>query len=129
MPDPLLYREEAYQIIGACFAVYREKGHGFAEAVYQDSLEIELEHSAVPYEAQRNFQITHRGQPLRHSFTPNLVCFGKILVELKAVRTLADEHRAQVLNYLKVAKLQLALLVNFGAYPQLQWERLVLTHP
>jgi GxxExxY protein len=127
MPDDLLYRDEVYRIIGACVAVHKDKGNGYAEPVYQDALEIELALSGIPYDAQRNYQIYYRERPLKHSYTPDLLCFEKIIVELKAAKTLADEHRAQVLNYLKVTGLQLGLLVNFGSYPRLEWERLVLS--
>lgn len=127
MNDSLLFREEVDRIIGACMAVHSDKGNGFTEHVYQDSLEIELEVELVPFDAQRNFQISYRGRPLKHSYTPDLICFGKILVELKAAKARTDKHRAQVINYLKVTGLELGLLVNFGSYPRLEWERIVLT--
>jgi GxxExxY protein len=123
----ILYRQEAYQIIGGCMSVYKDKGHGFVEPVYQDCMEIELEHLGIPFEAQVNLPLAYRGRTLRHHYIPDLFCFGKIIVELKAVKCLTDEHRAQVLNYLKASRLQLGLLVNFGHYPGLEWERLVLT--
>ncbi len=128
MPDELLFRDEVYRIIGACVSVHKEKGHGFTEPVYQDSLEIELEFLSIPFDRQRNYQLFHRERPLRHTYTPDLLCFDKIIVELKAAKCLTDEHRAQLLNYLKVTRLQLGLLVNFGSHPRLEWERIVLTH-
>ncbi len=127
-PDDLLYRDECYRIIGACMAVHQEKGNGFVEPVYQDALEIELELAGIPFDAQRNYQISYRGRPLKHTYTPDLLCFDQIIVELKAAKALTDEHCAQVLNYLKVTGLQLGLLVNFGSYPRLEWERIVLSH-
>jgi len=127
MADELLYRENAYRIVGACMAVHKDKGNGFAEPVYQDALEIELELSGIPFDAQRNYQIHYRGRPLKHSYTPDLLCFDRIIVELKAAKALTPEHRAQVMNYLKVTGLQLGLLVNFGSHPRLEWERIVLT--
>ena len=129
MSDELLFRDEAYRIIGACMAVHKDKGNGFVEPVYQDALEIEMELSGLPFDRQRNYPLFYRDRPLKHTYTPDLVCFDQIIVELKAARTLTDEHRAQVLNYLKVTGLQLGLLVNFGSYPRLEWERIVLTHP
>ncbi|HVZ65775.1 MAG TPA: GxxExxY protein [Lacunisphaera sp.] len=128
MPDDLLFRDEVYRIVGACLAVHKDKGNGFAEPVYQDALEIEMELSSIPFDPQRNYVIAYRGRPLKHTYTPDLLCFDKIIVELKAAKVLTDEHRAQVLNYLKVTGLQLGLLVNFGSYPRLEWERIVLTH-
>lgn len=129
MSDDLLYRDEVYRIVGACMAVHKDKGNGFVEPVYQDALEIELELNAIPFDSQRNYQIHYRNRPLKHSYTPDLLCFEKIIVELKAAKALTDEHRAQLMNYLKVTGLQLGLLVNFGSYTRLEWERIVLTHP
>ena len=128
MSDELLYRDEVYRIIGACLAVHQDKGNGFAEPVYQDALEIELELSGIPFDAQRNYQIRYRDRPLKHTYTPDLLCDEKIIVELKAAKALTDEHRAQLMNYLKVTGLSLGLLVNFGSYPRLEWERIILTH-
>jgi GxxExxY protein len=127
MSDQLLFRDEVFRIIGACMAVHTDKGNGFAEPVYQDALEIELELSNIPFDPHRNYQICYRGRLLKHTYTPDVLCFGQIVLELKAARALVDEHRAQVLNYLKVTGLQLGLLVNFGSYPRLEWERIVLT--
>ncbi|MDI1320691.1 MAG: GxxExxY protein [bacterium] len=127
MPDDLLYRDEV-RIIGACMAVHKDKGNGFVEPVYQDALEIELELFGIPFDAQRNYQIHYRERPLKHSYTPDLLCFDKIIVELKAAKALTDEHRAQLMNYLKVTGLPLGLLVNFGSYPRLEWERIILSH-
>jgi len=127
MPDDLLYRDDAYRLIGACLAVHKDKGHGFVEAIYQDALEIELELSGIPFERQRNFSIHYRDRPLKHTYTPDLIGFDKIIIELKAAKALNDEHRAQLLNYLKITGLQLGLLVNFGSYPRLEWERIILT--
>lgn len=129
MKDPILFPDECYRIVGACIAVHREKGSGFVEAVYQDATEIELRLSGIPFDRQRNFQLSYRGFPLRHSYTPDLLCFDCIIVELKAVKSLSDEHRAQVINYLKASELQLGVIVNFGATGRLEWERIVLTRP
>jgi GxxExxY protein len=123
----LLFREEVYRLVGACMAVYNDKGHGFAEPVYQDCAEIELRYQQIPFDAQRNILLRYRGEILRHTYTPDLLCYEQIIVELKAVKELSDEHRAQVINYLKATGLPLGLLVNFGARNSLQWERIVLT--
>ena len=92
-------------------------------------MEIELEFQRIPFDAQRNLKLEYRGRELRQKYIPDLICYDKIIVELKAVCQLADEHRAQVLNYLKATDLQLGILVNFGHYPDLEWERIVLTRP
>lgn len=86
MSDELLYRDEVYRIVGACMAVHKDKGNGFVEPVYQDALEIELELTGIPFDAQRNHQIRYRDRPLKHSYTPDLLCFDKIILELKAAK-------------------------------------------
>lgn len=122
----LIYPEECYKVVGACFEVYKEKGCGFLESVFQECLELELGLQGVPYDAQRALRLEYKGQPLRQGFVADFVCFDKIIVELKAVSHLVDEHRAQVLNYLNATGFRLGLLVNFGHHPKLEWERIVL---
>ena len=129
MAEEILFRDKAFAVIGACMAVHKDKGNGFIEPVYQDALEIELELSGIPFDPQRNYPIQYRGRELKHTYTPDLLCFGKIIVELKAVKALTDEHRAQVLNYLKVTRHNLGLIVNFGSHPRLEWERIILSQP
>lgn len=125
--NDLIYADECYAIIGACFAVYRDKGCGFLESVYQECLEIEFEHLRLPAVPKPKLTLSYRGRTLRQGYEPDFICDGKIIVELKAVSLLADEHRAQVLNYLNATGLKLGLLVNFGHYPRLEWERIVKT--
>jgi GxxExxY protein len=94
-----LHKDETYGIIGACFEVYKEKGCGFLEAVYQECMEIELGLQGIPFAAKKPLRLEYKGRPLRQAYEPDLICFEKIIVELKAVSVLADEHRAQVINY------------------------------
>ena len=122
----LLYKEESYKIIGACFEVYKDKGNGFVEPAYQECLEIEFGSQAIPFSAQAALRITYKGQELKQRYIPDFMCFDKIIVELKAVTQLTDEHRAQVLNYLKATGCRLGLLANFGHYPKLEFERIIL---
>ena len=121
----ILFKQEAYKIMGACFEVYEEKGNGFLESVYQECLEIELTLQGVPFAAQPELQLTYKGKVLTQTYKPDVICFGKILVEIKAVSQLANEHRAQVHNYLKATDMRLGLLVNFGHHPKVEWERIV----
>lgn len=122
----LVYRDEVYQIVGACFEVYNEKGCGFVEAVYQECLEIELALRDIPFQAQPELQLEYKKRVLSQKYRPDVVCYGKMIVELKAVSELVDEHRAQVLNYLNATGHRVGLLVNFGHHPKLEWERFVL---
>jgi GxxExxY protein len=125
--NDFLYKDETYKVIGACFEVYKEKGCGFLEPVYQECMEIELGLQAIPFMPKKSLRLEYKGRPLKHTYEPDLICFGKIVVELKAVSALADEHRAQLLNYLNATGLAVGLLVNFGHYPKLEYERIVNT--
>jgi GxxExxY protein len=122
----LLYAEETYAIRGAIFDVYREMGSGFLEAVYQECLEKEFQHRNVPYLAQAELRLVYKGDLLLQTYKADFVCFGKIIVEIKAVKEIAPEHRAQLLNYLRATGMKLGLLVNFGSYPEVEVERRVL---
>ncbi len=122
----LIHADECYRIMGACFEVYKDKGSGFLEAVFQECLELEFALQGIPAAAQVPLDLAYKGRPLQQRYVADFVCFGKIVLELKAVDRLADEHRAQVLNYLNATGFKLGLLVNFGHYPKLEWERIVL---
>ena len=111
--------------MGACFEVYKEKGNGFLEAVYQECLVIELAESSIPFIEQARLPLTYKGRPLKQGYKPDFMCYEKIILEIKAVKNLTDEHRAQIINYLKATGLKLGLLVNFGQYPRLEYERFV----
>jgi GxxExxY protein len=121
----IIYKEESYRIIGACFEVYKEKGCGFLEAVYQECLEFELLSAAIPFALKPSLPISYKGKPLKQVYVPDFICYEKIILEIKSVRKLVDKHRAQVHNYLKATGLKLGLLVNFGHYPKVQTERIV----
>lgn len=119
----LLYEEEAFQIRGAVFEVYRAMGAGFLEAVYRECLEIEFTGRDIPFETHKALRLSYQGQPLRQGYVADLVCFDRIVIELKATRTIAPEHRAQTINYLRATGMRLGLLVNFGSAPRVEIER------
>ena len=124
MPD-LIYKDECYRIVGACFEVYNELGCGFLEPVYQECLEIELGIQEIPFRPQVELALRYKGRLLEQDYVPDFECWEKIIVEIKAVSELADVHRAELLNYLKAIGHRLGMLVNFGNYPNLEWERIV----
>jgi len=117
MSEKLIYPDESYAIRGACMDVYRVMGNGFLEAVYQECLEMEFRRRGIPFVAQKPLTLTYLGQTLRQTYKPDFVCYDKIIVEIKAVSKLLDEHHAQGMNYLKATNFQLCFLVNFGHYP------------
>ena len=121
----LVYEEETYKILGACFEVYKEKGCGFLEAVYQECLEIEFEIQELLFQSRSELQLTYKDRILKQKYSPDFICFGKIILEIKAVTKLNDEHRAQVHNYLKATGYKVGLLVNFGHYPKVEHERII----
>lgn len=123
----IIYKKESYAIVGACFEVYNEKGSGFLEAVYQECLGIEFEHQRIPAISKPLLTLSYRGRMLNQTYQADFICFGKIILELKTVSSLADEHRAQLLNYLHATGFDLGLLVNFGHYPGLEYERIAKT--
>lgn len=122
--EELLFKQECYALQGAIFDVYREMGCGFLEAVYQECLEKEFRLRGLPFEAQKELVLSYKGEQLAQTYKPDFICYDKIIVELKAVKEIAAEHKAQLLNYLKATGLELGLLVNFGAYPKVEIVRI-----
>ncbi|QDU43269.1 hypothetical protein Mal52_17410 [Symmachiella dynata] len=122
----IIFKDESYRIMGACFGVYKEMGCGFLEAVYQECLEHELTIQEIPFQPHVALDLNYKGRRLTQSYVPDFVCYNQIILEIKAVSRLGNEHRAQVINYLKGTGYRLGLLVNFGHTPQLEWERIVL---
>lgn len=118
-------KDETYRLIGACFEVYNEKGCGFTEPIYQECLEIELRLQEIPFEAQKQLALSYKGQTLTKTLVPDFFCFEQVVLEIKAVCALTDEHRAQVLNYLSALDAEVGLLVNFGHFPKLEYERII----
>ena len=122
----IVFKEESYKIAGTAFKVYNTLGHGFLEAVYQEALEIEFQKQGIPYEREKELKILYDGVELKQTYKADFVCFGKIIVELKAVNALDDAHRSQVHNYLHATGYKLGLLLNFGCPDELEKERIVL---
>ena len=122
MDSKIIYKEESYAIIGACFNVYKEMGNGFLEAVYQECLEMELSEKKISFETQKDLQLKYRDQILKQTYKPDFLCYNKIIVKIKALSKIMDEHRAQILNYLNGAGFKLGLLVNFGHHSKLEYD-------
>ena len=122
----ILHKEESYKIVGAAFKVYNTLGAGFLEAVYQEALEIEFQRQGIPYEREKELKINYDGVELKQNYKADFVCYGKIIVELKAVSALDDAHRSQVYNYLHATGFKLGLLLNFGYADELEHERIVV---
>lgn len=121
----LLLKEEVYAIVGAAIEVHRELGPGFLEAVYQEAMEMELTERAVPFVALHPLHVTYKGRVLKKEYIADLVCFGQVIVELKALDRLSGNEESQVLNYLKATGFRVGVLINFGSHGKLEWKRFV----
>lgn len=124
--NEFLYKDEAYIIQGAIFEVYRTLGCGFLEAVYQQALEVELTQRNIPFVPQAEIEVEYKGMKLDQTYRADLICYDKIILELKAVQNLLPEHEAQLQNYLRATKMRVGLLVNFGHYPKVEIKRIAI---
>lgn len=123
----LLYKEEVYAIVGAAMEVYNDLGPGFLENVYQEAMEIELESRKIPSKSPQEIYIKYKGRTLNKFYIADLVCYEKVIVELKATDKLTLRDEGQLINYLKATGLKVGILINFGHFPSLEWKRLVFT--
>jgi len=115
-----------YAIIGAAMEVHRQLGCGFLEPVYQEALAMEFLERSIPYNAQDKYVINYKGRPLETYYKPDFICFGSVVVELKALSRLSSVEESQLINYLKVTSHQIGLLLNFGTR-SLEKRRFILT--
>ncbi|HXF10480.1 MAG TPA: GxxExxY protein [Desulfuromonadaceae bacterium] len=122
-----IYKDEGYQLMGAAFEVYNEKGYGLAEELYQESLEIELELRRIPFLPKQELKCYYKGRELKKRYIPDLFVFGCLVVELKSVSQLLPEHEAQLINYLRITKQPVGYLINFGYKDSLEWKRFILS--
>ena len=123
----LILKDEVYAVVGAAMEVQRVLGRGFLEGVYQDAMQLELNARGVPFEAEKPIDVEYKGQCLTHRYYADLVCFGQVIVELKALSRLSGNEEAQVLNYLKATDFKVGVLINFGRPGKLEWKRFANT--
>lgn len=120
-----ILKEETYEIIGLCMEVHNNLGTGFLEIVYKDALEYEFQNRNISYQREQEYCVNYKGIILPHKFYADFVVFDNIVLEIKCASCIADEHVAQTINYLKVSKNKIALVVNFGE-TRLNYKRLIL---
>ncbi|MCK4980024.1 MAG: GxxExxY protein [Candidatus Delongbacteria bacterium] len=122
----IVFKDESYKIQGAIYTVYKEMGSGFLEAVYQECLERELKTLGIPFTPQPILELKYKGEKLQQTYKPDIICYDKIIIELKAVKAIGQEHKAQVINYLKSTGIKLGILINFGSHSKVEIIRIVL---
>jgi GxxExxY protein len=114
-----------YAIIGSCMEVHKEMSSGFHEGIYHDSLKIEFEKRAVLHVHEPPVSVYYKEHLLRSNYSPDFICYGSIVVEIKVLKKLTSVEESQILHYLKATKLKKGLLINFEG-PSLEWKRFVL---
>ena len=120
----LFLKVETEKIIGFAFDVLNELGHGLHEKIYENSLIVLFRTNAIAFDQQRRFPVFFRRAQVGE-FVPDLIAFGSPIVDAKVIERITDRERGQMLNYLRIAKLRVGLILNFKN-PRLEWERIVL---
>jgi GxxExxY protein len=117
-------KDEAYQVVGCAMDVLNEIGHGLVEQVYENALVVEFKLRGIAFEQQRRFPVSYKGAQVGE-FVPDLITHAAIVVDTKVIDRITDHERGQMLNYLRITKLRVGILVNFKN-AKLEWERIVL---
>ncbi|MDB5354172.1 MAG: hypothetical protein JWN24_625 [Phycisphaerales bacterium] len=121
----LICKDKVYAIVGAAMEVHRELGCGFLEAVYQEAMKMELTDRGLPFKSQELLRLMYKKRPMKKKYLADFVCFGKVIVEIKAMETLSGTEEAQILNYLKATGFRVGIVINFGCNGKLEWNRYV----
>lgn len=120
----IIFKEESYKIIGACFEVHKILGHGFKESVYKDALEVEFKKTGIPFQREKSYNIFYKEQKLKHFFVADFIAYDTIILEIKIGQYIGDPYLKQTLNYLKASGLKLGIVINFGA-SSLEYQRVL----
>ena len=106
-------KDENYTIVGICMEVHRLLGAGLLEIVYKDALEIEFRNNNIPFEREKEFSVEYKGNILPHKFYADFIVYDDIILEVKSVKEISNDHLAQTLNYMKLADTQIGIIANF----------------
>jgi GxxExxY protein len=123
--EEYLYKTENYKIVGLCMEIHRILGSGLLEVVYKDALEFELQQHKIPYTREKEYPVYYKGKLLPHQFYADFVVYDNIILEVKALNEINKEHIAQTINYIKLARGKLGVIINFGT-AELQHKRIIL---
>lgn len=118
---------EGYDLIGAAFEVHSELGGGLSEEIYQESMELELSNRSIIYSSKAELRVYYKDKQLKTKCIPDLTVSGAIIVELKSVRSLTNEHERQLINYMRITKSAVGYLINFGPIGKLEWKRFIIS--
>ena len=122
--NKLILKEEVFQIVGRAMEVLNELGHGLNEKLYENALTVEFKFRGIAFDQQRRFEVLYKGQHVGE-FIPDLIAFGSVVVDAKVIDQMTDVERGKMLNYLRITKLRVGLILNFK-HARLEWERIVL---
>ena len=122
--EKILFKDEVYQVVGAAIEVLNELGHGLHEKPYENALIVEFALRQIPFRQQPSYDVFYKGQRVG-LFIPDLVVFDQIVVDTKVIDGITDVERGQILNYLRITKFRVGVILNFK-HAKLEWERIVL---
>jgi len=120
----LLFKEESFKIIGICMEIHKALGMGLKEINYKDAMEIELIENNIPYEREKRFAVKYKEKILRNPYSADFLVYNSIILEVKSVASIIDNHVYQALSYLSVSQQKLGMVINFGE-KSLAWKRVV----
>ena len=120
----LLLKDEVYQIVGSAIEVLNEIGHGLHEKPYENALAVEFGIRRIPFQQQPNYDVLYKGHKV-WLFVPDLIAFAAVVVDTKVIDRITDVERGKRLNYLRITKLRVGVILNFKN-PKLEWERIIL---
>jgi GxxExxY protein len=122
--DKLLHKQETHDILGCAFEVLNELGHGLNEKMYENALTVEFRRRQIAFDQQRRFPVEYKGEYVGE-FIPDLIAYATVILDAKVIDQITDHERGQMINYLRITKLRVGLILNFR-HPKLQWERIVV---
>jgi GxxExxY protein len=120
----LILKDQVYQLVGCAMEVLNGIGHGLHEKIYENALVVEFKLHGIAFDQQRRFDVLYKNV-LVGEFIPDLITHGAIVVDSKVIDRITDHERGQMINYLRITKLRVGVLLNFK-HAKLEWERIVL---
>jgi GxxExxY protein len=120
----LIHGNRVYSIVGCAMEVLNQLGHGLNEKPYENAIVLELELKGLPFDQQTRFDVVYKGTVVGE-YIPDLIVAKAVVVDTKTIDKITDHERGQMMNYLRITKLRVGIILNFKQ-PKLEWERIVL---